>query len=78
MWHPVPTSLLLASHDAWLEEMRKEPSQELGHPVRPRLRHRLASRVSQWLISAGQRLEAHDRPESSTAPKVYRSARASQ
>jgi len=78
MWHPVPTSLLVASHDAWLEEMRKEPSEELGRPVRPRLRHRLASRVSQWLISAGQRLEAHDRLQDSVTPKVYRSAPAGQ
>lgn len=73
MWHPVSTSLLLASHDAWLEEMRKEPSQEIGRPVRPGLRHRLALRASQWLISAGQPTEAHDRPETSAISEVYRS-----
>jgi hypothetical protein len=77
MWHPVPTSLLLASHDAWLEEMRKESSQELGRPVRLGLRHRLASRVSQWLISTGRRIEAQNRPEDSAMPEMVRSAPAS-
>jgi hypothetical protein len=26
MFYPIPTSSLLAQHDAWLEEMRNEPS----------------------------------------------------
>jgi hypothetical protein len=78
MMYPIPTSLLVASHDAWLEEMRKEPSeQKIGRPAHPRLGQRLALRVSQWLISTGQRMYVRNRPESSVIPEVYRSASAS-
>jgi hypothetical protein len=59
MFHPIPTSSLLALQDGWLEEMRKEPLQGAGKPVRPKAHRRLLSRVGKWLISAGLRLQAH-------------------
>jgi hypothetical protein len=77
MFYPLPTSTQVASHDAWLEEMRKEPSELAGRPVRPGLRQRLLLRVGEWLIATGQRLQARHRPESSVAPEAYRSAPAS-
>jgi len=30
MFHPIPTSLQLAQHEAWLEEARKEPSYQVA------------------------------------------------
>jgi hypothetical protein len=77
MWYPVSTSLLLASHDAWLEEMRKEPAEEISRPVRQRLRRGLGLRVSQWLISTGQRLQPRNRPEAPATPELPLSAPAS-
>ena len=57
MFHPVPTSLQLAQHDAWLEEGRKEPSYRVAKPARIRVHRRLLSRVGKWLVSAGLRLQ---------------------
>ena len=37
MFHPIPKSSLLAQHDAWLEEMRKEPLKESASPYDLRL-----------------------------------------
>ncbi len=58
MFHPTTTSLLVAYHDAWLEEMQKEPGLRVGQPARPGVRRRLLTRLSRWLVSTGLRLHA--------------------
>lgn len=77
MMHPIPTSMQVAAHDAWLEEMRKEPSELTGRPVRLGVRQRLALRASRWLVSTGQRIQARHKPKGSVVPDVFRSAPAS-
>ena len=57
MFNPIPTSLLVAYHDAWLEEMRKEPGPPVGRPARRGNRGRLLSRLGHWLVSTDQRLQ---------------------
>lgn len=57
MFHPITTSSQVASHDAWLEEMQKEPAR-VGKPARPGIGGRLMVRLSNWLMSAGLRLQA--------------------
>ena len=75
MFYPIPTSSLLAQHDAWLEEGRKEPSYAVkDKPVRIRAHARLASRIGKWLVSTGSRLQARYSvqvrrvPEASSSP----------
>jgi hypothetical protein len=58
MNYQIPTSSLLALHDAWLAEMQKEPSYHFVKPARIRARRRLSCRVGKWLVSAGLRLQA--------------------
>lgn len=77
MFHPIPTSLQLAQHDAWLEEMRKEPSYRVAKSARIRVHRRLLSRVGKWLVSAGLRLQARYRSEAPPVPKVSPSPSAS-
>jgi hypothetical protein len=70
MFPLIPTSLLLAQHDAWLEEMRKEPLQAVGRPVRLKAHRRLLSRVGKCLVSAGLRLQARYRQEAPPTPEA--------
>ncbi len=77
MMSPLSTSLQVASHDAWLAEMRKEPSEEVGRVVRPGIRQRLKLRVGQWLVSTGTRLQARTRQEESVTAGAIPSASAS-
>jgi hypothetical protein len=58
MFHPITTSAQVASHDAWLEEMRKEPTSRIGKPARVGVRGRLMIYLSNWLLSTGMRLQA--------------------
>jgi hypothetical protein len=70
MFHPIPTSSQVAQHDAWLEEMRREPLQGAGKPARLKVRRRLLSRVGKWLVSAGLRLQARYRQEAPPTPEA--------
>jgi hypothetical protein len=51
MLNPMTTGLQVASHDAWLAEMRKEPSPELGRVAQPEAeahrRQKLASQLAE-------------------------------
>jgi len=70
MFHPIPTSSQVAQHNAWLEEMRKEPLQGAGKPARLRVHRRLLSRVGKWLVSTGLRLQARYRQEAPPTPEA--------
>jgi hypothetical protein len=80
MFHPTTTSLLVAYHDAWLEEMQKEPAPRVSQPARLGIRRRLLTRLSRWLVSAGVRLQARytiELPPEPEAPVHSRGATAS-
>jgi hypothetical protein len=70
MFNPIPISLLVAYHDAWLEEMRKEPGPRVGRPARLGGRRCLLSRLGHWLVSTGLRLEARYPKEVPLPPEV--------
>ncbi len=70
MFHPIPTSSHVAQHDAWLEEMRREPLQGAGKPARLRVHRHLLSRVGKWFVSAGLRLQARYRQGAPRTPEV--------
>lgn len=54
------TGLQVASHDAWLAEMRKEPSPELGRVARPEAEaHRRSDLASQLAGVAEPGAEGH-------------------
>jgi hypothetical protein len=61
MFYPTTTGLQVASHDAWLAEMKKEPSPELGRVARPEaeghLRTDLAFQLAEMAepVAEGQR-----------------------
>lgn len=70
MFHPIPTSSQVAYHDAWLEEMRKEPAPRVGQPARRRVRGRALSRLGRWLVSTGLRLQLRYPKDVPLSPEV--------
>jgi hypothetical protein len=70
MFYPITTSSQVAYHDAWLEEMRKEPGPRVGQPARLGVRGRLLTRLSNWLVSTGLRLQARYTTEMPPAPEA--------
>jgi hypothetical protein len=69
MFHPMTPGSLIASHDAWLAEMNKEPSAELGQVVRPEgQRGRLRGMASR-LIQLAHRLRRRQWPEIPVVPE---------
>jgi len=78
MNYPIPTSSLLALHDAWLAEMQKEPSPyRSAKPARIRAQRSLSLRVGRWLVSTGLRLQARYWSEAPPVPEVSSSPAAS-
>ena len=67
MFYPT-TGLQVASHDAWLEEVRKEPSPELGRVVKPEARGRRMSSLASRLAGAAKRLRTGSWPAVPAAP----------
>jgi hypothetical protein len=62
MLNPMTTGLQVASHDAWLAEMRKEPSPELGRVAQPEAEaHRRQELASQLDAVAVPKTEGHPR-----------------
>jgi hypothetical protein len=60
MLHPTTTGLQVASHDAWLAEMRKEPSPELGRVALPEAEaHRKQKMASQLAGVAEPEAQGH-------------------
>lgn len=70
MSYPLPTSLQVAYHDAWLAEMQKEPTLQVGQPARLGVRGRLLSRLGNWLVFTGLRLQMRYLPEMPPAPEA--------
>ena len=66
MYYPMTTSLQVEAHDAWLAEMQKEPSPQIGKTVRSLGREHPLARFGAWLVSTGQRLQAP--PETLAGP----------
>jgi hypothetical protein len=70
MFHPITTSLQVAYHDAWLQEMQKEPGPRVGQPARLGVRGRLLMCLSSRLVSTGLRLRARYTIEMPPGPEV--------
>ena len=67
MFYPT-TGLQVASHDAWLEEMRKEPSPELGQVAKPEAGGRRMRSVASRLAGVAKRLRTGSWPEVPAVP----------
>jgi hypothetical protein len=70
MFYPISTGSQIASHDAWLAEMRKEPSSEIGQVVGPGREKRAMRGVASRLARAARRLRSRSWPEVSAAPEA--------
>ena len=57
MNYPMTTSLQVAAHDAWLSEMKREPSPETGKTARFAGRDHPLARFGAWLVSTGEKLQ---------------------
>jgi len=57
MYYPMTTSLQVEAHDAWLAEMQKEPSPQVGKTARSAGREHPLARFGAWLVSTGERLQ---------------------
>ncbi len=62
MFHPT-TGLLVASHDAWLEEMQKEPSPGRGRVAKATERKSFVRGVASRLAGVALRMRARSWPE---------------
>lgn len=72
----VPTTgLQVASHDAWLAEMRKEPSPEIGRVAKARAEGRLSKGVGFLLAGVLTRLGSRRWLEVPTVPDLPAQAR---
>ena len=69
MFQPT-TGLQVAQHDAWLEEMRKEPSPEIGRVVKVRQRGRWRLGLVSRMAALAQRVGSRRRRDVSKAPDV--------
>jgi len=67
MFHPT-TGLLVASHDAWLEEMKREPSPGRGRVAKFSARKGFVRGVASRLAGVASRLREGSWPEASTQP----------
>ncbi len=67
MFNPT-TGLQVASHDAWLEEMKKEPSAGRGKVAKASARKGLVRRVASHLAGAVQGRRSRPWPEVSAHP----------
>ena len=69
MFYPT-TGMLVASHDAWLEEMRKEPSPELGKVVKAEAKGGRMRSVASRLAGVARRLRSPRWPQVPSAPET--------
>ena len=69
MFYPT-TGMLVASHDAWLEEMRKEPSPELGKVVKAEERGGRVRGVAVRLVGVARRLRSPRWSQVPSAPET--------
>ena len=67
MYYPT-TGLQVAGHDAWLEEMKKEPSPEVGQWVGPEAEGRQRRSLASRLAGVAERLRSRRWPEMPTVP----------
>jgi len=67
MFHPT-TGMLVASHDAWLEEMKKEPSPGRGRVAKASARKSFVRGVASRLAGVASRLREGSRPEVPARP----------
>ena len=69
MFHPT-TGMLVASHDAWLEEMNKEPSPKLGKVVKAEAKRGRMRGMAVRLVGVARRLRPQRWPEVPSAPET--------
>lgn len=69
MFYPT-TGMLVASHDAWLEEMRKEPSPELGKVVKAGAEGGRMRGAAMRLVGVARRLRSPRWPQVPSAPET--------
>ena len=69
MFHPT-TGMLVASHDAWLEEMRKEPSPKLGKVVKAEAKGGRMRGMAVRLMGVARRLRSPRWPQVPSAPET--------
>ena len=69
MLNPPTTGLLVASHDAWLDEMRQEPSPEMGKVAQPQAEGRLRKGLASRLAGVARRLQSRSRSAPPTVSK---------
>jgi hypothetical protein len=62
MLNPMTTGLQVAHHDAWLAEMQKEPSPEMGRVAQPEAEGRLRSGLASRLAGVVKRLRSRSLP----------------
>jgi hypothetical protein len=67
MFYPT-TGLQVASHDAWLDEMNKEPSPELGQVVKAEAKGGRMRGVASRLAGVARRLRPQRWPEVPAVP----------
>jgi hypothetical protein len=67
MFYPT-TGLQVASHDAWLEDMSKEPSPKIGRVARTEGEGRRMRSVASRLAGVAKRLRTGHWPEVPAAP----------
>ena len=69
MFYPT-TGLQVASHDAWLEEMNKEPSAGAGQVAKAQTEGGRVRGVALRLVRVARRLRSPRLPEVHTAPET--------
>ena len=69
MFHPT-TGMLVASHDAWLEEMRKEPSPKLGKVLKAEAKRGRMRGVAVRLLGVARRLGSQRWTQVPSAPET--------
>ena len=69
MFHPT-TGLQVASHDAWLEEMNKEPVPEVSGVAKSRPEAGRVRGVARRLVGVVRRLRSPRWPEVPSAPET--------
>jgi hypothetical protein len=70
MVHPMTTGSQIASHDAWLAEMQKEPSAELAQVERSASQRGRLWTIASRLGGLARRLGARSWPEAPVVPEV--------
>ena len=69
MFYPT-TGMLVASHDAWLEEMNKEPGPKVGRVAKSRAEVGRVRGVAMRLVGVARRLRSSRWPQVPSAPET--------